>query len=179
MVFHEWEKLQYGEAINLVIRVIQVDPQRILAVTLQRPQRSIVVTRVAGGDFDETVCEIMTILDGKVGDLKPHVVIELGLASHLLPLKICRQMHLQQVVEICCGAGFFSHAALQLGLKVVAGVDHNPRWKSMFETLHEGSVFIEGDCLDAKVILASFWLEYLASLTVLVVTVVDWPTPVR
>ena len=164
MVFHEWEKLQYGEAINLVIRVIQVDPQRILAVTLQRPQRSIVVTRVAGGDFDETVCEIMTILDGKVGDLKPHVVIELGLASHFLPLKICRQMHLQQVVEICCGAGFFSHAALQLGLKVVAGVDHNPRWKSMFETLHEGSVFIEGDCLDAKVILRLHELDLMHSI---------------
>ena len=57
-------------------------------------------------------------------------------------------------MDLCCGIGAFTHLLDRLGLSLVCGVDQNPRWEALFQSLHPGAKFVHGDINEAKTIRA-------------------------
>lgn len=51
-------------------------------------------------------------------------------------------------VDLFCGAGGLTHGLIDAGLKVVAGVDSDPRCKHPYEANHDGIVFHAADVAD-------------------------------
>lgn len=61
-------------------------------------------------------------------------------------------LQLHNVVDLCCGMGFFSSMAQSLNMKTIAGVDCNPKWQPLFEQMHPGSSYIVGDLGNQEVL---------------------------
>jgi len=72
--------------------------------------------------------------------------------TFVVPIPPCEKAALFQVVDLCAGLGGFSVTASRLGFTVKAGVDHNGKWKQLFESSHPGADFVCGDLVDVGVL---------------------------
>lgn len=100
-------------------------------------------------DFTASSC---VILDAKVVNAKPPI-LECGDGATVVPIHACDRSSLNRVVELCCGIGAFSSVCSALDFSVLAGVDTNSRWESIFRALHPGSSsFLHGGCGDSAVV---------------------------
>lgn len=153
--FVDWSKLQYGDSIDVVVKVLVASPNKIWCYTVNQPSQNLVLL----GDFNpDSIGSLVTVVAGKVVDLKSPFRIEVGQSSGFFPLKACEKRCLMQIVELCSGAGFFSSIAAELGMSVLVGVDQNHRWKSLFESLHDHSQFMCGTCGDPTLVSRLFGL---------------------
>lgn len=141
-VFPDWGNLQHGDSISLVVQLMVRCDNQSIVTTLERPCRQVCVI----GTFPSTDATTFCVLDAKVVQVKP-LTVELGGASTVCPVPACDRKQLNQVIELCCGIGAFSSVCHPLGMNVVAGVDTNPVWSSLFAACHEGSaVFLHSEC---------------------------------
>lgn len=154
-LFVDWKNLQFGDSVDLVLKVLVAGSNKLWCSTVNLPSRNLVLM----GDFNPpAIGSMVTLISGKVVDLQEPIKIEVGASSSLFPLTACGESSLGQVVELCSGAGFFSSVAKELGLSVVVGVDQNPRWRSLFLSLHEDSTFVNGTCGDPTLVSRLFGL---------------------
>ncbi len=148
-VFVNWDKLQYGDAIDVVVKVLVAGPNKIWGSTVDVPSKNLVLF----GNFDPiTMGSTIAVLAGKVVDLKHPYKVEIGESSRVISLGVCDEKQLGTITDLCCGAGFFSSVAADLGLKVSCGVDQNGVWKSLFMSLHHDSQFMCGTCGDSDLV---------------------------
>lgn len=141
----DWKNLQYGDTVDLVLKILVASPNKLWCSTVNHPVKNVVLL----GDFgSDLMGSIVTLVSGKVVDLQNPVKIEVGVSSGFFQLGACCDSSLGQIVELCSGAGFFSSVGKELGLKVLVGVDQNPRWRSLFMSLHDQSTFVNGTCGD-------------------------------
>ena len=149
-VFPVWEKLQFGDTLELVVRILLVDDGQILCQTVHRPHHPLVIT----GDIPSKTgfSDVMLLQGAKVVEVGKIVKCELGLQSCLLPMPVCTRDRLSHVVELCCGMGVFSSVCGEVGLTTLVGIDHNDRWQELFASLHGNASFFAGDCADPHVI---------------------------
>ena len=149
-VFPRWEALQFGDALDLVVKILMVDGDRILGTTVHKPCHSLVIV----GELPEcsSLSDMMLLIGAKVIEVGSIVRCELGQQSCLLPLPICTRESIHQVVELCCGIGAFSSISSEVGLTTLVGVDQNGRWHDLFKALHGNASFLTGDCADPQII---------------------------
>lgn len=87
----------------------------------------------------------MALIGAKICEVTDLLVVEVGPTTcvHMMPNYTAHQLH--NVVDLCCGMGFFSSKAPGLNMTTIAGVDCNPIWQSLFDKMHPGSSYIVGD----------------------------------
>lgn len=153
-LFVDWSNLQYGDSIDMVVKILVASPDKLWCSTVHHPVKNVVLV----GDFKAvTIGAMATVLSGKVVDLKQPFKIEIGQSSNFLPSGPCTEGSLQKVIELCSGAGFFSSVAGEVGLSVLGGVDQNLRWRSLFKAHHDAE-FVCGSCGDPELIMRLFGL---------------------
>ena len=150
-LFPKWEQLQFGDNLELVVKILMVDGDRILCTTVHRPSHPLVIV----GELPDpsTISGLMLVLGAKVVEVGQVFRCELGQQSCMVPLSVCTREKIHQVVELCCGMGAFSSICAEVGLTTLGGVDHNGRWQELFTALHGNASFLTGDCADPNVIM--------------------------
>ena len=147
-IFPQWDQIQYGESVSFVCQLLVKSPDKLLVVSLDRPCRKVFIKGQLPDNGSTTWC----LLDAKVIDVKP-MTLEIGGATSLFPVPSCGRSKLNQVIELCCGIGAFSSVCAPLGFKVLAGVDFNAKWASLFASCHSGQPqFLQGECGDLNVV---------------------------
>ena len=108
-LFVDWKNLQFGDSVDLVLKVLVAGSNKLWCSTVNLPSRNLVLM----GDFNPpAIGSMVTLISGKVVDLQEPIKIEVGASSSLFPLTACGESSLGQVVELCSGAGFFSSVGL-------------------------------------------------------------------
>ena len=150
-VFQPWDVLQFGDDWNgvVLVQVVHSDGT-IQATTCERPCKPILFRGISNLQIGSSI----VILGAKVVQVQPQLVCEVGSSTMAYPVPCCTQSQLQCVVEFCCGAGFFSKMAGEVGLVDRFGVDLNKRWAEMYSSLHPNAAFVHGSCGDTEVVRA-------------------------
>lgn len=143
----DWTSLQPGQRVNGVLSVICFDAKGNKHLTQTSDRRCLkawvmgsipCVSAIAGvGLLVTSVLPLQLLVDS---------------SSVVVSVPPCDRTSLMQVVELCSGLGGFSSVAPRVGFSVQAGVDQNGRWRSLFESLHQGSTFYCGDLGDSAVL---------------------------
>lgn len=143
-----WGNLQEGDRINLVASpVILANNGNHLFRTLETPSKEIVVRGdipCSGGPY--------AMIDLKIRQVSPVTIGCIDDQTGIFPIQPCQMADIYNIVEVCAGMGAFSSIAGHCGFRVKAGVDHNDKWRTLFEANHEGARFIHGDCASPAVI---------------------------
>lgn len=149
-----WQKLQVGDRIDVVVRAVVlaarnegVEGVENIMHSLDSLQRWLVVTGplVQMADHYAMFGLVVTGLGSRL-----QVSISADTVIHALTPPSAASFG--KIVDLCCGMGCWSLAAQELGLKVVAGVDSNPRWEPLFHALHQDAAFVQGDIGDTSVL---------------------------
>ena len=148
--FPQWSILQFGDAIDTVVRILVRDGNKILGCTMDHPNRAIIVK----GDLHDGAfnTDTVLILQSKVVEVKPTLTLEVGGGTTVISLPACNVCNMQKVVELCSGIGIWSSVASFVDLQCIAGVDTNGRWETIYNKLHSGSNFLVGNCGDVDII---------------------------
>ena len=149
-IFPKWEHLEDGQYITFVAGSILLDNSGAhLMQTLDNPRRTVVVK----GDLGK-VSQQYAFLQVRVEATTPVITCRIDPGSEVLPLEPCHRDDLFLLTELCCGMGAWSSVAEKAGYHVVAGVDTNSRWQSLFEAAHPTHArFIAGDCAHPSVVM--------------------------
>eukprot|EP00434_Breviolum_minutum_P006746 symbB.v1.2.005950.t2/scaffold351.1/size221948/1 len=141
-VFTNWGELHEDDRINVVATpLILANNGNHLFRTMETPCKEFVVRGdipVDGGSF--------AMIGLKVRVIHPVTVCCIDEQTGIFPIQPCQMADMYNIVELCAGMGAFSATAGHCGFRVIAGVDHNDKWKSLFEAGHAGAKFIHGDC---------------------------------
>ena len=141
-VFPQWDQIQFGEKVSFVCHILVAGNGSSVVTTVDKPCRKILVR----GSFPDQSVLTWTIVEAKVCEVSP-LTIEFSGETSLFPVPPCDRTKLNQVIELCCGIGAFSSVGTPLGFHVLAGVDLNAKWTSLFASLHSATAhFIQGDC---------------------------------
>lgn len=139
----DWTTVYVGQCINTVLNVVCRDLEGVntshLCQSSDRQAAKIWVKGILPAG--PSLC----LLDVQVSAVGP-VVLEVQSQSVVVPVPTCRLSDVTCVLELCCGLGAFTSGLSRLHLNVVAGVDENPVWQSLFTKLHgKHAHFIHGD----------------------------------
>lgn len=141
-IFPQWDKIQFGEKVSFVGQLLVSGTGLSVMATLDKPCRRILVK----GSLPDPAVLTWTVLEATVCEVSP-LTIDISGETTLFPVPPCDRTKLNQVIELCCGIGAFSSVCAPLGLHALAGVDSNPKWTSLYASLHSSqSHFIQGDC---------------------------------
>ena len=145
-----WDGMITGDKFNAVVRTIILDETEEGFHSVYTMDTSHKWIRLEGRlpmHADHFVClGLECIVAGekfqaRIGpDTRVHVVPPTTTAS------------LRQVVELCCGIGAWSTSAIELQMKIIAGVDQNERWEALFRQLHPDAKFVHGDIASNEVV---------------------------
>ena len=146
----QWSLLQFGDAVDLVSRILVRDDNKILGCTMDFPSKPVIIKgQISTDDFQR---DTILVLNAKVVEVQPILTLEVGCTSIIYGMPTCDVKQMQQIVELCSGIGVWSSVAHHVDLHCLAGVDTNPRWESIFHNLHSGAEFLVGDCGDTGMI---------------------------
>ena len=110
-IFVDWKNLQYGDTVDLVLKILVASPNKLWCSTVNHPVKNVVLLGDFGSDLKGSM---VTLVSGKVVDLQHPVKIEVGVSSGFFQLGTCCDSSLGQIVELCCGAGFFSSVGKEI-----------------------------------------------------------------
>ena len=150
----DWSSLCIGQRTSAVLSVICTDSKGNLHLLQTQDRRGFKVW--LRGDLPPG--GTLAGVDLVVTSTSP-MVFQADPQSMLVPVPVCDRASLNRVVDLCAGLGGFSVTVPLVGFSVAAGVDHNDRWRSLFESLHEGAQFIVGDLADTSVLRQLLGLE--------------------
>ena len=141
----EWKSLKPGDCIDVVMRAVALateDGQQgdHIMHSLDKTQRWIVVSGCLPQVADHYVAFGLVVTG--VGS-RLQVKVDGETVIHALSPPWAGSFG--KVIELCSGMGAWSTAALELGLDVLAGVDSNGNWETIFRALHPHSEFLKGD----------------------------------
>lgn len=146
----QWSLLQFGDAVDVVSRILVRDDNKILGCTMDFPSKPVIIKgQISNDDFQR---DTILVLNAKVVEVQPILTLEVGCNSIIYGMPTCDVKQMQQIVELCSGIGVWSSVAHHVDLHCLAGVDTNPRWESIFHNLHSGAEFLVGDCGDTGMI---------------------------
>ena len=149
-IFPNWNQLQHGDAIDMVLQTLVIEDQGVLCKTLNQPFQKVLVRGV-----DPSLilrCTVFVVIGAKVIDSSALPVVEVGAPTCVHPMSNYTAQQLRNVVDLCCGMGFFSSVAQELNMVPIAGVDFNPKWQPLFNALHPDASYVLGNLGDSKVI---------------------------
>ena len=145
------DKLHFGDSWKGVVNTLVIfEDGNVLGTTVDRPSKQVLIKGLQGN----IPSGVFVVVAAKIVQVQPLLICEIGDGSLCCQMPPCSSHHLDAVVELCSGAGFFSSMAGHVDLHTVLGVDMNPRWASLFTTLHEDAEFMVGSCGDEHVVKA-------------------------
>ena len=142
--FPNWDVFKEGDRVSLVGTPLIMDNRGDhLFRTLEAPCKEVVIRGILPVEHG-TIAFVGLVIK----TLKPVTICCVDNVSGIYPIFPCQMADIFRIVELCSGMGAFSSIAEHCGFKVCAGVDHNDKWRTLFNECHNEAIFIHGDCAD-------------------------------
>ena len=142
--FPNWDVFKEGDRVSLVGTPLIMDNRGDhLFRTLEAPCKEVVIRGILPVEHG-TIAFVGLVIK----TLKPVTICCVDDVSGIYPIFPCQMADIFRIVELCSGMGAFSSIAEHCGFKVCAGVDHNDKWRTLFNECHKEATFIHGDCAD-------------------------------